>query len=202
MPTARMSRRSARSSASNFPHVFVSLSSVVLPEYREYERAMTTLVDVLVKPYCKTYLRKRRRQDPRELRRHSLPHHAVERRRGEALDGRRAAGHHAALGTRRGRPRLDPHGAARRLPGHPDDRRRRHLDRRGHHRELQADVHLDLAGRELPGEDADARHRHRRLRRRLDRLDRPLRPAQGRAAERRRRSRARSATARAAPSRP
>lgn len=40
----------------HFPNVFVSLSSVVLPEYREYERAMTTLVDVLVKPYCKTYL--------------------------------------------------------------------------------------------------------------------------------------------------
>ena len=40
----------------NFPGIFVSLSSVVLPEYREYERAMTTLVDVLVKPYCKTYL--------------------------------------------------------------------------------------------------------------------------------------------------
>ncbi|MBK1867711.1 hydantoinase/oxoprolinase family protein [Aestuariivirga sp. YIM B02566] len=40
----------------NFPDVFVSLSSVVLPEYREYERAMTTLIDVLVKPYCKTYL--------------------------------------------------------------------------------------------------------------------------------------------------
>lgn len=39
-----------------FPDVFVSLSSVVLPEYREYERAMTTLIDVLVKPYCKTYL--------------------------------------------------------------------------------------------------------------------------------------------------
>jgi N-methylhydantoinase A len=40
----------------NFPDVFVSLSSVVLPEYREYERAMTTLIDVLVKPYCRTYL--------------------------------------------------------------------------------------------------------------------------------------------------
>jgi len=40
----------------HFPNVFVSLSSEVLPEYREYERAMTTLVDVLVKPYCQTYL--------------------------------------------------------------------------------------------------------------------------------------------------
>ena len=38
--------------------MFVSLSSVVLPEYREYERAMTTLIDVLVKPFCRTYLRR------------------------------------------------------------------------------------------------------------------------------------------------
>lgn len=41
-----------------FPEIFVSLSSVVLPEYREYERAMTTLIDVLVKPYCRTYLQR------------------------------------------------------------------------------------------------------------------------------------------------
>ncbi len=44
--------------AERFPNVFVSLSSVVLPEYREYERAMTTLIDVLVKPYCRTYLQR------------------------------------------------------------------------------------------------------------------------------------------------
>jgi N-methylhydantoinase A len=44
--------------ARHFPDVFVSLSSVVLPEYREYERAMTTLIDVLVKPFCRTYLRR------------------------------------------------------------------------------------------------------------------------------------------------
>lgn len=42
----------------HYPEFFVSLSSVVLPEYREYERAMTTLVDVLVKPYCETYLQR------------------------------------------------------------------------------------------------------------------------------------------------
>ena len=42
--------------AENFPDTYVSLSSVVLPEYREYERAMTTLIDVMVKPYCQTYL--------------------------------------------------------------------------------------------------------------------------------------------------
>ncbi len=49
-------RRVAELVAERYPGLFVSLSSVVLPEYREYERAMTTLVDVLVKPYCKVYL--------------------------------------------------------------------------------------------------------------------------------------------------
>ena len=120
---------------------------------------------------------------------HPLPDHAVERRRGAARDRRRAAGDHAPLRAGRRHPRLDPHGRARRLPRHPHHRRRRHLDRRRDHRELQADVHLGLDGRELSGEDADARHRHRRLGRRLDRLDRRLRQPQGRAAERRRRSR-------------
>jgi N-methylhydantoinase A len=41
-----------------FPDLFVSLSSTVLPEYREYERAMTTLLDAMVKPYCRTYLKR------------------------------------------------------------------------------------------------------------------------------------------------
>ena len=49
-------RRVGELIARHHPRLFVSLSSVVLPEYREYERAMTTLIDVLVKPYCKTYL--------------------------------------------------------------------------------------------------------------------------------------------------
>ncbi len=48
--------RAGAAIAARFPELFVSLSSVVLPEYREYERAMTTLIDVMVKPYCKTYL--------------------------------------------------------------------------------------------------------------------------------------------------
>ena len=38
------------------PNAFVSLSSVVLPEYREYERAMTTILDVMVKPFTRDYL--------------------------------------------------------------------------------------------------------------------------------------------------
>jgi len=39
------------------PDAFVSLSSTVLPEYREYERAMTTILDALVKPFTRDYLR-------------------------------------------------------------------------------------------------------------------------------------------------
>ena len=49
-------RRIGELLAEAYPDLFVSLSSTVLPEYREYERAMTTLLDVMVKPYCRTYL--------------------------------------------------------------------------------------------------------------------------------------------------
>jgi N-methylhydantoinase A len=38
------------------PHAHVSLSSDVLPEYREYERAVTTLVDAFVKPRVGRYV--------------------------------------------------------------------------------------------------------------------------------------------------
>lgn len=38
------------------PEAVLSLSSRVLPEYREYERAMTTLVDAAVKPTVATYV--------------------------------------------------------------------------------------------------------------------------------------------------
>jgi len=42
--------------AREHPRSVVSLSSRVLPEYREYERAMTTLVDAAVKPRVSRYL--------------------------------------------------------------------------------------------------------------------------------------------------
>lgn len=41
-----------------YPECAVSLSCEVLPEYREYERAMTTLVDAFVKPHVQGYLAK------------------------------------------------------------------------------------------------------------------------------------------------
>ena len=42
--------------AEEHPDAVVSLSSEVLREYREYERAMTTLVDAAVKPRLSAYV--------------------------------------------------------------------------------------------------------------------------------------------------
>jgi N-methylhydantoinase A len=44
--------------AEELPDTAVSLSSDVLPEYREYERTVTTLVDAFVKPHMARYLRR------------------------------------------------------------------------------------------------------------------------------------------------
>src|SRR5215475_4153687 len=41
-----------------YPELVVSLSCEVLPEYREYERAVTTLVDAFVKPHMAVYLQR------------------------------------------------------------------------------------------------------------------------------------------------
>ncbi len=48
--------RMARVLAREHPGAVVSLSSQVLPEYREYERSMTTLIDAAVKPRVSRYL--------------------------------------------------------------------------------------------------------------------------------------------------
>jgi N-methylhydantoinase A len=44
--------------AEDYPDCIVSLSCDVLPEYREYERAVTTLVDAFVKPHMGRYLQR------------------------------------------------------------------------------------------------------------------------------------------------
>jgi N-methylhydantoinase A len=49
-------RRVAEIVAAEYPNATVSLSCDVLPEYREYERAVTTLVDAFVKPHMGRYL--------------------------------------------------------------------------------------------------------------------------------------------------
>jgi N-methylhydantoinase A len=51
-------RRLRRILREEYPEAVVSLSSEVLPEYREYERAVTTLVDAFVKPHMAVYLKR------------------------------------------------------------------------------------------------------------------------------------------------
>ncbi|WP_398475599.1 hydantoinase/oxoprolinase family protein [Tardiphaga sp.] len=51
-------RRVAAIVAEEYPEATLSLSCEVLPEYREYERAVTTLVDAYVKPYMDRYLKR------------------------------------------------------------------------------------------------------------------------------------------------
>jgi N-methylhydantoinase A len=51
-------RRAAEIMVEEYPDCVLSLSCDVLPEYREYERAVTTLVDAFVKPHMERYLRR------------------------------------------------------------------------------------------------------------------------------------------------
>jgi N-methylhydantoinase A len=51
-------RRAAEVFAEEYSDCILSLSCDVLPEYREYERAVTTLVDAFVKPHMGRYLRR------------------------------------------------------------------------------------------------------------------------------------------------
>jgi N-methylhydantoinase A len=44
--------------AQEYPQAALSLSCTVLPEYREYERTVTTLVDAFVKPHMERYLKR------------------------------------------------------------------------------------------------------------------------------------------------
>jgi N-methylhydantoinase A len=55
-------RRAAEIVAEEYPEATLSLSCVVLPEYREYERAVTTLVDAFVKPHMERYLKRVRQE--------------------------------------------------------------------------------------------------------------------------------------------
>ncbi len=51
-------RRVAEIVLEEYPEATLSLSCIVLPEYREYERAVTTLVDAFVKPHMDRYLKR------------------------------------------------------------------------------------------------------------------------------------------------
>ncbi len=94
------------------PRAVVSISSEVLREYREYERAVTTLVDAAVKPDIRRYVANiaghlarlapvgRRCAGPGAVLRDE-----VQRRRAQRRGGGRPADHHRAVRARGRRPR-------------------------------------------------------------------------------------------------
>ena len=176
--------------ARNIPDCTMSLSCDVLPEYREYERAVTTLVDAFVKPHMERYLR--RVHDELGDGCEDKPFLVMQSSGGvpSAGAGGAQADHHGAVGPGGGRARQRGDRRDRGLPEHRDARRRRHLDRSLPDRRRQAARHQRRRGRPVPGAHPDDRHRDHRHRRRLDRLDHARRPSQGRAEERRRRARA------------
>ena len=186
------------------PGAYVALSSQVWPQYREYERATTTVMSAAVGPLMAGYLARletalgeRGVRAPLQIMQSNGgvmpasavaaaadPEHRVRpRRRGHRRGARRRAlrrGEHHLL--RHGRHhRQGRAGARRQAQRRPRLHGRRHGERGG-----------QAARRDgLSGVDPDHRPRRSRRRRRLDRLGRSGRRAQGRAEERRRQARPR-----------
>ena len=167
--------------AERLPDVHVSLSHEVVGTFREFERAATTEVDAALSPLLRSYLRRLVERAGEA----GLPEPAVMQSTG-GLASAAHAGAHAALTVLSG-PAGGAAGAAwaAAAAGEPDALC---FDMGG----TSCDVCVVLggsvreaAGREVggrPGRAADARHPHRRRRRRLDRLARPGRRAARRAA--------------------
>ena len=76
-PTPSTSSASAPASAPSCPGQFVSLSSEVLPQIREYERTSTTVVNAYVGPPVKFYLARHDRATCRGRRGRAAARHAV-----------------------------------------------------------------------------------------------------------------------------
>ena len=154
-----------------YPDCTISISSQVLPEYREYERTVTTLVDAFVKPHMDRYLR--RVKDALGDRLGDKPFLVMQSNGGVMSAGqvvnKPITTALVRAGRRRARQRRDRQ--ARGLREYRDARCRRHLDRSQPDREGRAASHQFRLGRAVPGADPDDRHRDHRHRRRLDRLD-------------------------------
>ena len=174
----RASRRRGAAAAMN--DLMISLSSEVQPEFREYERFSTAVLNAYLQPVMGRYLSfsggaARQRCGERQGR------HLSEQRRPD-VDRHRAPlpGADRALRPRGRRSRSDPY----RTPGRASQR---HHARHGRHQrgcrahpQLRGGTELRSRRRRLSGAAADGRYPYRRRRRRLDRLVRSRRPAQGR----------------------
>ena len=177
--------------AEEHPDAVVSLSSQVLREYREYERAMTTLVDAAVKPRLSAYVTNIKGRLAEYAGDRRVPFYVM-KSNGGVLSADEVV--HQPITTVLSGPAAGALGAAliaqvagfdRVLTsdggGTSTDVSRRHRRR--------ADADHRGLGRRVPLEDPDDRRRHRRRGRRVDRLALARGHAQGRPAVGRRRPR-------------
>ncbi len=127
------------------PDAVVSISSEVLREYREYERAVTTLVDAAVKPRMASYVANitKRLDGGRRCTNGGVPFYVMKSNGGvlSADGGRAPADHHRAVRAGRRRARRGAGRAGGRLRPGADLRRRRHVHRRVGGAGRRADAH-------------------------------------------------------------
>ena len=189
-PGARAGGRGERC-ARRCPRSISRCRREVQPEFREYERFSTTALNAYLQPVMVRYLARLEGALGDAAARGRGRHQPVERR-ADVARARRASCRSAPRSPGRRRAR-SARSRSRRAPGVPDVIT---LDMGGTSADValirggRAGDRLRPPGRGFPDPAADGRHPHRRRRRRLDRLVRPGRAAQGRAAERRRRARA------------
>ena len=168
-PTPRTSGASPPSSPRRCPDALVSLSSEVLPVFREYERSMTTILNASVMPVVAAYVARLDARIAEQGHRGAAAADEVERRGDQhAHRAARARGDGAVRpGSRRGRRGL----RRRRLRAQEPDRHRhrRHLGRHQPDPRRRARPHHHRPRRQLADRPADDRHRHHRRGRRLDR---------------------------------
>ena len=180
-------RRVAEIVAEEYPEATLSLSCAVLPEYREYERAVTTLVDAFVKPHLERYLA-RVQNELGALR--DKPFLVMQSSGGVASADQILR---KPITTALSGPAAGALGSAviAEIAGFPDLVT---LDAGGTSTDLclieggRPAPHQWRLGRAIPCAHPDDRHCDHRHRRRLDRLDQPGRAPQGRPAQRRRRA--------------
>ena len=124
------------------PDMTVSLSSEILPEFREYERTLVTVMNAYVRPSMRRYLSGFEEKLHRVQFQSERQYRALRRRPDERRARQPIAGAHDAVRPGRRRIRCGVHGVARRLPAGARLRHGRHLHRRLAHSGRQAD---DLA---------------------------------------------------------
>ena len=111
------------------PDAYVSLSSEVLPQIKEFERVSTTVVNAYVGPVLSRYLARLEAPARRGRLSGADPDHPVAWRRRADRRGRAAGGRRRAVGTGRRRRRQRLRRAPARAPEPDPVRHGRHLDR-------------------------------------------------------------------------